>query len=88
MLLDERPRRGVYEGEARLHAVEIELGAAEIWVGLDAAIGDCEGASVGGQRHVVGADTVSREFADPGKTPAAVIDADHAAIAEKSFSVA
>ncbi|MCY1244531.1 hypothetical protein D9M72_576130 [compost metagenome] len=83
MPLYERAGFRVHQRQARLHMVEIELGAAEVRVGLDAAIGDRKQASVGSKRHVVGTDAIGRDFADAGEVVGAVIDADHAAIVGK-----
>ena len=48
----------------RLHGRQVELGAAEIGMRLDAAIGDRDGAPVAKQQQFVRADAIGREFAD------------------------
>ena len=68
MLFDEGTGRRVGDDQRWLHAVEIELGAAEIRMGLDPAIGDDQQASVVADRHVMGADAVGFELADPAET--------------------
>ncbi len=80
VLLDQRARCRVDQRQRRLHAGEVELGAAEIRMRLDAAIGNDQHAPVVGDRHVVRADAVGLELADAGKAVGRVIEADHAAV--------
>ena len=61
---DEVAGRCIDEGERGLHRVEVELGAAKVGMGLDAAIGDRERPAIGHQQDFVRTDAVGREFAD------------------------
>ena len=78
MLFDQIAADAVDEDEGRLHRRDVELGAAVIRMGLDAAIGDRQRAAVAEQQHLVRVHAVGREFADAAKAVAGVIDADHA----------
>jgi hypothetical protein len=80
MLFDQRTARRIGDHQGGFHAIEVELGAAEIRMGLDPAIGDDQQAAVVADRHVVRADAMGFELADPAETIRGVIDADHAAI--------
>jgi hypothetical protein len=77
---DERAGRGVDERERRLHMVEVELGAAEIRMGLDAAIGGDQQAAVVADGEIVRADAVGGIFADAAIAVAGIVEADHAAV--------
>ena len=78
MLLDQPAGLAVDEDQRRLHGRQIELGAAEIGMRLDAAIGDRECASVRHQQQLVRVHAVGRELADAAKAVGGVVDADHA----------
>ena len=72
------PLSAVDEDEGRLHGRDVELGAAEIRMRLDAAIGDRQRAAVAEQQHFVRVHAVGRELADAAKAARRVVDADHA----------
>ena len=58
------PGQAVDQHEGRLHGRKVELGAAEIRMRLDAAIGDGERSPVAEQQQLVRPDAMGREFAD------------------------
>jgi hypothetical protein len=68
----------VDENQRRLHCGEVQLGAAEIGMRFDAAIGDCQRAAVAEQQQFVRPDPVSWEFVQPPEVGAGIINADHA----------
>ena len=78
MLFEKLARQPVDEGEGRSHRGQVELGAAEIGMGLDAAIGDGKRAAVAGEQKFVGADAMGGELMDAAEPVARVVDADHA----------
>ena len=78
VLLDQIAVDAVDEDERRLHGCDVELGAAEIRMRLDAAIGDRQRAPVAEQQHFVRVHAVRGEFADAAETVGRVVDADHA----------
>ena len=78
VLLDQLAADAVEEDEGRLHGRDVELGAAEIRMRLDAAIGDRQRAAVAEQQHLVRVHAVGRELADAAEAVGRVVDADHA----------
>ena len=67
MLFDQVAGQAVDEHEGRLHGRKVELGAAEIRMRFDAAIGDGERSAVAEQKQFVRPDAMGRELADTGK---------------------
>ena len=72
--------RRLDQRQRRFHVVEIELGAAEVRMRLDPAIGDDQRPSIVRHRHVVGADAVAVELADAAIAIGRLIEADHPAV--------
>ena len=78
MFLDQVAADAVDEDERRLHGCDIQLGAPEIRMCLDAAIGDGQRAPVAEQQHFVRVHAMRGEFADAVEAAGRVVDADHA----------
>ena len=69
---------GVDVGQVRRHGRDVELGAALVGMGPDAAVGHHERRGVRHEPEVMGADPVARDLADPGVARPGVVDADDA----------
>ena len=78
VLLDQVAGQPVDEDQRGLHGRQVELGAAEIGMRLDAAIADRQRAAVRQEEQFVGADAMGRELAHALKAVRGVVDADHA----------
>ncbi len=79
MGFDQRAVKPVEEDQRRPHGRQIELGAAEIGMGLDAAIGDRQRAPVRHQEQFVRIHAVRVEFADATEAVGRIVDADQTA---------
>ena len=78
VLFHQRAGGAVDEDQRRLHRRDVELGAAEIRMRLDAAIGDGQRLAVRAKQQFVRADAMGRELADAAEPVRRVVDADHA----------
>ena len=78
VLFDQVAGEAVGQHEGWLHGRDVELGAAEIRMGLDAAIGDGDRPAILEKQQFVRPDAMRRKFADARKAVPRVIDADHA----------
>ena len=77
MLFHEIARLAVDEDERWLHRGDVQLGAAEIRMRLDPAVGDGERAPVRHEKQFVRVHAVRGKLPDPPETIRRVIDADH-----------
>ncbi len=81
MPLHDMARLRIEHGERWLHMVEVQLCPPEIRMGLDAAIGNQQVATVITDGHVMCADALRIKLADAAKPIGRIVKADHAAIA-------